>query len=454
MKPKRIVVVVVAMALLAAGCGGRGGTDREAGPNAPVTGDFGTLRSLCQDGQASSAPTQGVTADAIEVGVFTDAGFTKKQEFVDAAKVFTSWCNAAGGINGRDLVYNIRDAKLMEVRQRMLDACREDFALVGGGAALDGLGVKDRLSCLLPDFPGQVSQLQAWGSDLQVGGISTNVGYEPYYQYFSWLMKEAHPASAQAVGLINGDTPITKVLGEKANEALVAAGGNVVYNDLYPAQGVPDWTPYAQSLKSKGVRGLIFFGDFRSLAKLEDALTSMDYKLDWIDANNNAYGPDFLQLAQRSLAAQHNYVDLGTFVSLEDAATVPAVEQVRKLFAQYAPGTPVTFPVLKAFAGWVLFAKAASSCGDQLTRRCVYEAALKEVEWTAGGLHAPANLGRKDEAWKCFHVLQATTDGWKSADFKPNNGPFRCGDPSYRYQRDYGKPLTLADVGKSMSDVK
>lgn len=34
------------------------------------------------------------------------------------------------------------------------------------------------------------------------------------------------------------------------------------------------------------------------------------------------------------------------------------------------------------------------------------------------------------------------------------NGPFRCDAAPYVYKCDYGKALTLADVGKSMSDVK
>ncbi len=67
-----------------------------------------------------------------------------------------------------------------------------------------------------------------------------------------------------------------------------------------------DWTPYAQAIKTKGVKGLVFNGDFTQLAKLEQSLTSIDYKLDWIDANNNAYGQPFLQLAGASLRFQNN----------------------------------------------------------------------------------------------------------------------------------------------------
>ncbi|WP_174183726.1 ABC transporter substrate-binding protein [Nocardia barduliensis] len=452
-----MIVAALTIALLVAGCGREGGgrgTDEDSGPAA--SGNFGDLTSVCQPGNAKSASAQGVTATEIEIGVFSDIGFTKNPDLVDAAKVFTSWCNAAGGINGRKLVTNLRDTKLMEVRQRMLEACREDFVLVGGSAALDGLGVKDRLSCLLPEFPAQVTQTANTGSDLQLGGgSSASEAVNPYTGFQDWLIKEAYPDSAGAVGMINGDSPITKVMGEKLTESLTANGAKIVYNDLYPLAGVSDWTPYAQAIKANNVKGLIFFGEYRYLAKLQDVLTSMNYKLDWIDANANSYNQSFLDVTKSSLATQNNYADLSGTAPLDAAAQVPAVQQLKDLFEQYAPSSAITFQVLRAFQSWLLFAKSAGSCGDNLTRACVYNAAHKETAWTGGGLQAPVDLSRPmAEQTRCFNVQQATPEGWKTADFKPNNGVFRCGFTPYKYTRDFGKPLTLADVGKSMSDLK
>ncbi|RDI56126.1 ABC-type branched-subunit amino acid transport system substrate-binding protein [Nocardia mexicana] len=459
MKPQRTIVALMALALLVAGgCGREGGTrgtEEGAGP-AAASGDFGTLTKVCGPGDAKSASAQGVTASEIEIGMFSDIGFTKNPDFVDAAKVFTSWCNAAGGINGRKLTTNLRDTKLMEVRQRMLDACREDFFLVGGSAALDGLGVKDRLSCLLPEFPAQVTQTANTGSDLQLAaGSSASESVNPYTGFQDWLLKEAYPESAAAVGMINGDSPITKVMGDKMGESLTAAGAKIVYNELYPIAGVADWTPYAQAIKAANVKGLIFFGDFRYLAKLEDVLTSMNYKLDWIDANANSYNNMFLDAAKSSLGAQNNVLDMSGTAPLDAAAKVPAVQQLKDLFEQYAPDADITFQVLRAFQSWLLFAKSASGCGDTLTRSCVYTTASKETAWTGGGLQAPMDLSKPlSEQTRCFNVQKGTPDGWKTAEFAPNNGEFRCGFTAYKYTRDFGKPTTLADVGKSMTDLK
>ncbi|MFD0364690.1 ABC transporter substrate-binding protein [Nocardia sp. GCM10030253] len=457
MKTQRILVGLVAALLLVTGCGGRSGpgTEESTATQSATSGDFGDLQNVCGPGKPAAASAQGVTAAEIKIGVFSDMGFTKNSEFVDAAQVFTSWCNAAGGINGRKIVTTTRDSKLMEVRQRMLDACREDFALVGGGSALDALGAKERLSCLLPDFPGQISQQQNVQSDLQYNAsASAYVNYFQYTGYYKWLLQEAHPGSAGAVGMINGDSPVTKVMGEKFAEAMRAGGATFIYNDLYPASGVADWTPYAQTLKSKGVKGLMFLGDWRQLAKLEDVLTGMDYKLDWIDANNSAYNKSFLETAGRSLSFQNNYADLGGTVPAENPAASSATQQLLDLYEKHAPQADITMAAMRAFSAWLLFAKSAGSCGDQLTRACLIAAAAKETAWTGGGLNAPNVVGDRETPPKCFNVVQATPEGWKPADFKPNQGQFRCDVPAYRYIGAYDRPFTLADVGKSVSDVK
>ncbi|MEE3849499.1 ABC transporter substrate-binding protein [Gordonia sp. LSe1-13] len=461
MRAQRILAAaVVITAFVATGCGGRegGGTEStggEGGGESSVSSSFGDLSEVCTDGSASGASAQGVTDSEIKVGTFSDVGFTKVSEFGDAAKVFTSWCNDNGGINGRTLTATVRDTKFMAVRQEMTKACKEDFALVGGGAALDALGTKERLTCLLPNFPAQTSQVAELDSDLIVqASPSQTFGYMPYYQFRYWLVQEAYPDSANAVGIINADSPVSKVLGDMQLESTEAAGGTFVYNDLYPASGVSDWTPYAQSIKDKGVKGLIFYGQYSQLAKLESVLTGMNYKLDWIDANNNAYGEKFIPLLGPSADYQNNVVDLGGVLPLESDAE--AMEQLKELYAKYAPGAEITMPAVRAFSAWLLFAKSAVSCGDDLTRSCVYDTATQESEWTAGGLQAAQNLAPDAAPSPCFNVEKATGDGWVAADFQPDDGAFRCDIPVKEMADTarYGSGMTLSDVGLSMGDVK
>jgi len=455
----RLLVTVMAAALLVAGCGDRGSSDDDAGGGdtaaaGTASSSFGDLTEVCQKGDAKGSPTQGVTDDQIEVGVFSDVGFTKNEEFVTAAKIFTSWCNDLGGINGREVVANIRDTKFMDVRKQMVEACAGDFALVGGGAGLDGLGVKERLTCGLPTFTAQVAQVASAGADLEISADpSLTPGYDPYFGFRSWLINDAYPGSKNLVGIINGDSPVTKLMGEQAVEAVEAAGGTFVYNDLYPAMGVSDWTPYAQTIKSKGVKGLIWYGEFLQLAKLEAVLTSMDYKLDWIDTNNSAYGEEFIGLIGTSAAAQNNYLDLGGNAPLN--SDVAAIKELLALQEKYAPDSLLTLPAIRAMSSWLLFAKAAASCGDDLTRTCLYAAARTETAWTGGGLHVPHNISEPIPPSPCFNVEVARPDGWEAADFGPDvDGLYRCDIPPLKYTTDFGQPMTLADVGMSMDDIK
>lgn len=457
-----LIGVVTVLTVLLAGCSTRDGSDPggdESGgkpsstAQAAGSADFGTLKDVCGPGTAKPSKVQGVSGKQIQVGVMTDESFTKQSDFADAAKVFTSWCNDHGGINGRKISAVTRDSRLTEVRQRTLESCKADFALVGGGWGLDALGVKDRLSCLLPAFPAQSSQAGAIGSDLQVLASGPTAGHFQYVGYYNWLMKEKYPDSNDAVGLIAGDNPVTKILAAQYQEAIGGLGGKATYRELYPTTGVSDWTPYAQAIKSKKVKGLVFLGDFASLAKLEQALTNIGYAPDWIDANSNAYNDAFRQLAGPALAQQKNYAELFATHPLETAKDSPATEKVIDLFKQYAPDKKVSYPVLRAFSAWLLFATSARDC-EELTRRCVYDNAIKNTAWTAGGLQAPFDLSKRDGTpSKCYSIVELGPDGWKPADFKPDADGYRCDAGSYTYRGDYPKPVTLADVGKSMDEL-
>ncbi|WP_405182494.1 ABC transporter substrate-binding protein [Nocardia sp. NBC_01377] len=452
-------VILAAALMLVAGCArdGTGGEDATVGKTtgSSIPSEFGDLGAVCGKGSPTKSSAQGVTADKIVVGVFTDFGFTKDPEFVDAAKVFSSWCNDHGGVAGRKVEVVVHDTNLTEVRQRMLDACRDDFALVGGGAGFGALGVKERLKCLLPSLPAQVSGAGAVGADLEISASPAALPFHDIYSGFHrWLVHEGYPASIDKVGMIDADSPVTKALGEMTEEVFRAQGAGIAYHDYYPVAGISNWAPYAQAIKEKGVRGLVFNGQPEQLPKLEDALTQIGYRLDWIDATNNNYADSFLKELGPSLAFQNNVVDLSGVAPFEKSNEVPAVRQIEAMFAEYAPGARITFPQLRSISSWLLFAKSATTCGDDLTRRCLYETASAVKAWTAGGLHAPVDLSDREKSVSCFNIERATPDGWVPADFKPDTGLYRCDVELYRFTENYGAPTTLADVGKSMTEFE
>jgi hypothetical protein len=159
-------------------------------------------------------------------------------------------------------------------------------------------------------------------------------------------------------------------------------------------------------------------------------------------------------------SAIHNVYMVVGFVPYEKASENPATQQYLDLFEKYKPnGKSHAALGLQTFSAWLLFAKAAAACGDDLTRKCVYDNALTETEWTGGGLNAPQDV--KDQtAGTCGIVLEASPTGFASpAGFTPNSGKFFSCDPKnvVELHDDYskfGKGAKLSDVGKTLADLK
>jgi ABC-type branched-subunit amino acid transport system substrate-binding protein len=460
-----IAAALAVIALLAAGCSRAASSSSQPSPaNSPAAsasvsggasaaGDFGTLSDVCHGGSAGGSTDQGVTSSSIEVGVLTDVGFTKDPQLENAAQAFTSWCNSAGGIDGRKLVADVHDTKLLAVVSAMTSACASDFVLAGGSAGLDGLGVATRLKCLLPDFDEQPTMAENAGSGLQISPVTFNYTYSAYAGYYKWLLS-TYPGSANHVGVVYGLSVITDVDAKMVAQTVKADGGSVTADVTYPETGVTDWTPYAEAIKNKGIKGFTFYGEPQQLVALEQALDNIGYRLDWIDTNTDDYTANFIQIAGNALTMQHNYAPLDGVYPVEKAAANPAVAKIVQLLKQYAPGQPVTLEVLQAFSAWLSFAVSAESCGADLTRTCVYEAALKQTSWTGGGITAPVDLAKPLAAPNCYDIEQATSAGWQPAPFDPNDGVYRCGEPAVRLGPGYPAPTQLSAVGETLADLR
>lgn len=457
----RTVVCAVALSLVAAACSRSdssdgGSTSTTGGGNATASGSFGALGKVCGPGDAKGATAPGVTDSEIRVGTVADPGFAGRpglnQELFDAATVFTEWCNAAGGIAGRTIKLDLLDAKLVEYRQRILEACDQDFSLVGGGAVFDDAAQKDRLGCLLPDISGFVVSPEARGADLLVQVLPNPNNIQPIGD-FRWLAEE-FPAAKDKVAALTAGLPSTIVVKDQSVEGAEAAGMTVIYDGQYNAAGETTWAPIVQTLKSKGVRGLIWTGEPENLAKFEQGLVDAGYELDFIQASPNHY--DQIMIKTGGEAIQDTYVRSSIY-PFEKAADNAATQQYLDLFAEYLPkGKAKSYLGVQAFSAWLLFAKAATACGDDLTRKCILDEAKRVggANWVGGGLHAPANV-REQQPTDCFAVFEASPKGFSLPDIGPNDSIYNCGPENlFTLKRSYGKGVTLADVGKSLSDLK
>jgi ABC-type branched-subunit amino acid transport system substrate-binding protein len=473
-RPARLLATVMVMTLLMAACtrsdseteiGTRGpapasgqaqaGGPTTAAPGGKSAGSFGDLKDVCGPGDGAGSTAQGVTDDAIKVGTISDPGFTGRpglnQELFDASKVFTAWCNAAGGINGREIEMTERDAKITEYKQRITEACQQDFMLVGGGGVFDDTGQDERLGCLLPEIPAYQVTSAARGADLAIRPLPNpldrlSIGV---YQYLG----KRFPKSTKDVAFLTGNVPATVVVDHQNQEAVKSLGWKVTYQAQYNALGEASWTQYVQAMRSKRVKGLVYTGEPENFAKLLQAAADIDYHLDWAVTGANALDANFIKVGGDAI---RDVFLISAFVPPFMAKQNPATQQYLDLFEQYLPaGKSEALLGMQSFSAWLLFATAVKQCGSEVTRKCVFDAAGAVTDWTGGGLHSASQPG-KNESPRCGMVIEATPKGFVVPDdFKLTDGLFRCSDNSVvKLEDDYGKGAKLADVGKSLDDLE
>ena len=157
--------------------------------------------------------------------------------------------------------------------------------MVGGGAVFDDAGQEDRLKCLLPAIPGYVVTPQARGADLTVQPVPNPI--DLLLIASQRYVAKQFPASIDHVGYLTGAVATTKIVNDQKLEAAPTLGFKTVYNSAYNPLGETTWTPFAQAIKSAGVKGLVYTGEPENLAKLLLALSEIGYKLDWVTADAN-----------------------------------------------------------------------------------------------------------------------------------------------------------------------
>ncbi len=459
---RRVLAVMTVVGLVAlAGCGRSGKSasgDSGGSTQASGSGSFGSMKNVCGKGKGTNtASDRGVTANSIDLGVISDAGFTGtpglNQELWDASDVFVKWCNAQGGIYGRQLKANHLDAALTQFKQQVLVACQSDFSLVGGGGVFDDTGQEARLGCLMPNFPGFLTSGKARGSALQWQQLPSpndqlNIGLE------RWLTAK-FPSSIDSVGYLTANVPTTIVTVNQLREAGKTLGWKETVNQQYAALGEATWIPVATKLKNSGVKGVVFVGEPTVLAKLEAAMTAIDYKPTWIFASGNTYDKAFISAVGSQVV--NTYVPINNYPfeqAIKKVAGSEAMQQYLALFQQYLPnGKAQTLLGVDAFAAWLLFAQGANTCGNTLTRKCIYNAMQKVTSFDGGGITAPANPASQ-QTTACYGVVQATPTGFVLQDVQPTAGVFNCDKGNVlTLTGDYGHGVTLADVGKSLSQL-
>ena len=382
--------------------------------SASASGVWPGVGKICEPGSGGASTVRGVTSKTINIAVFNDASNTivpgLEAEFAQQAAAFADWCDAAGGINGRKIVIDNRDAALFNAAQQTTAACQSDFMAVGGGLALDQPAVPIREKCGLGQISGYVVSNASDLATLQVdpNGLNTDSVTSGWFG----ALAKAYPKAVKVAGMGGADTP-SVLESEMKYEFGAEAQGWKVADFVEPPTTVENWAPYVEDYQTKGVQAL-WPADTDNFTPFAQAMTTAGYKPAFV-----ALGTQFANSeTDKAVAANPDlppvYVETQWW-PLSLASQNPSTEELVTTMHKYARGDAIDFDDEEGAESWLLWAKAASACGAGLTVRCVLSHAAATKNWDAGGIQAPiASLTLSNENPQpspCFAMLRLEAKG-------------------------------------------
>ena len=377
-------------------------------------GEWPGVGKICESGSGGPASARGVTKNSIDIAAFNDANNTVQPgldvELLQAGQAFAAWCNASGGIDGRKIVVKDRDGGLFNDAQVTDEACQSDFMAVGGGLVLDQPTVPIRTHCGL----GQISQFtvsnQAEDAALQVNPANVSLTKEEGGFYGALAKKYPSAVKHFGDGAPNQPSIIEPIT--KWKDSAVDQGYKLVDWQLPPLT-VTDWGPYIQELESKGVQALEP-ANYSNMVPYMQAMSTAGYKPTFMVMPDALYLPSTAAAAAADSDLPPMYIGIEAW-PFELASESPGLEQLIAIMKKDAPsGYKLDFDDEDAFDAWILFAKAASACGANLTDSCVLKNAASQTNWTGGGLEPPvAHVAMSD-------ANPIPSDCWAIMNIEPN----------------------------------
>jgi ABC-type branched-subunit amino acid transport system substrate-binding protein len=459
---RRIAVALALTGLVAvSACSARGDddtTDTTAAPEttsapdttaAPDGGDdtsttmpddvvmFGDSPSPCGPGDATIAEGQN-GGPTLKVGTATDKGFEVRpgltQEMEDAAKAFIAWCNEQGGIRGLQLELVELDGKLFNAPSAIEKACDEVFAMVGGGLVFDDQTFPRFHECGMVDIAAYTVTTQKAMSNGMVQPIPNPSDVKPS----AWLVwaRENRPEEIKKTAVITGNIGTTITVADQLVESMEKIGGWVVTDRIsYNSAGEPNWAPFAQQLKDKGITAMSFVGEPGNLVNLVRAMDEVGYKPPLILQEANFYDESFTK-AGGTLA--DGVIARTAYAPFEEGDRYPGIASYLEMMSKYNPQGKIAGLGLQATSAYLLFATAANACIDAndgvLERECLLAEARKITSWTGHGLHSESSPGDRrppdcsllmiveNGEWRRLHPLEGTPDDNGNGYYCPEGG--------------------------------
>jgi len=384
--------------------GGSGTTAAGSGTTVPAANMVGTLKSPCSATKGSGtlpAGTPGVTADKITVGIISDKANAQIPVptigIQEGLQAFVNYCNSLGGINGRQIVLKAYDAAIFKTDDVTKQACNDNlFALVGDGAVQDQLGIATRDKCGLPEvaaYSATTARSQSKDFFQPVPGTQAGKFNVGPCKYIKSLFPDA--VAHAAVVYTNVDA--------SSSRALATAAACETVGFKFPAKlgvsfGATDFQAIVGQMKSEGIKYVTVVSVVPDTLALLREMKAQNFTPEVIDLGQQYYAD-----AMAAEPAANGAFVLTNTAPFFEAASNPAL-QVYETWRKKING-PETSLGVQAFSAGLLFAQAAESLGNNLTRASLLAALRKIHSFDAGGMQMVTNPGRNVHN-SCFLYLK------------------------------------------------
>jgi ABC-type branched-subunit amino acid transport system substrate-binding protein len=394
----------------------------------------------------------GVTADTIRVAVIADVDnpvrpglFRGSRDGVLAAAEFI---NENGGLAGRELEVDFIDSKLSgdEARNALIQACEEDFAIVGT-TALFMNNIDPAVNC--PDLAGAVTglpdvpvlqtefahQCSPVSYPIIVVGLVCDTLEDPEQTFrvgtgtVKYHLKKQEE-DLHGVWTIAGDLESTINAGTPPIRGAQKAG--IERDDEILVSGLAtqaEYTPVVQSIKQNNSTYVANYVDYRAMVLLrkEAAVQAVDSVLVW-DCTLACYDQSFIDEGGRDV--EDTYVTV-TFVPFEEAKQNASIRN----YLKYVGKNNADAFGAQAWAAGLFFrdvvnAVVAADGENGLTRAAFLAQAADVHEFTADvdgdGMLPPTDVGGRKVSG-CGAIVQVR-DGEFVRVAPKKKGTLDCGD--------------------------
>ncbi len=438
------LTLATALALVAAGCGGRDDSD-----GAATTADQGssTTAAGATETNAAADPTEatevGITADEIHIGVVADVDTPispgLSRPIVAAVEAWGESVNARGGLAGRQVVITFYDSKLNpdEAVNAFTQACQGEFATVGSGAFVL-LNPEPIQTCIdqagnaigLPDLAavaisaGQAQSPTTYGLTLagQDFSASEETWEVPQYgwDYIEQTLGEG--VTPKMIGIDPG-VPGIGPLFRAFNAAGVARGWEDAGVISYPdAATQAEATPIVQRIKDEGIN--VVSSASIGIAKLmaEARVQGIDMDSIFWMCTGQCLTPSFASTNAEAIEGLHVSSPLAPY----DETDIEGVGMYRERVAD----EDVSANGLTAFGAGLIFEElvnqvVADSGVNGLTRQALLDALASGPSVASKGVLDDSTIPGKLNT--CWTTSQARTGAFVLVD-PPDPGTFNC-DP-------------------------